>query len=234
MSEFDFFEPEIGNEAAVPPESPIPAASPETGGNTPEAAPQAPTFEQFNDLQKRLEASERWRQDFGRMVAENTGIMPQAQQKQDPQAALTEFLTDPIQFQQRTITEATRIARQEMEQAAIIQDRRAKHPELTQLESVINWESAMNAGAAQFHQKNGRPPSFAEALDASIELVKGNLQGLTSAGQTQQQGNVAMRMAMNLNPAGGGQPPQKQDLSTMSDADWVKYRDAAMRQTQGY
>ncbi len=195
----------------------------------------AVSAEQFSDLQRRLDASERWRQDFGRMVAENTGVMPQAAQKQSPEDILTQFVQDPLGFQEKTISEATRLARQEMEQQSIVQDRRAKHPELAQLEQFIDWNSAMQAAGDQFYKQNGRHASFAEALDASIAMVKGNLQGVTSANQVQNQAQGATRMAMNLSLT-GGQPtqPQKPDLFAMSDSEWVKYRDSVMRQAQGY
>lgn len=205
----------------------------ETPAQTPE--PQTVSVEQFNDLQRRLEASERWKQDFGKMVAQNTGVLPPEQNQQNPEAVLTNLLQNPLQFQQQTIAEATRLARQEMEQQAIIQDRRAKHPELAAMEPFIDWQAVMQQAGSKFYKDNNRQPSFAEVIDASIDLMKPTFQGLSQSSQSQQQGAAATRMAMNLNLTGGQSPQgQKPNLAAMSDSEWVAYRDAQMRQIQGY
>lgn len=229
MDDFNFFGEPGESGADIAPET----HEVETPTQAPE--PQTVSVEQFNDLQQRLEASERWKQDFGRMVAQNTGVLPPEQNQQTRESILADLIQNPLQFQQQTIAEATRLARQEMEQQAIIQDRRAKHPELAAMEPFIDWQAVMQQAGQQFYQKNNRQPSFAEVIDASIELMKPTFQGLSQSSQSQQQGAAATRMAMNLNLTGGqsaqGQGP---NIAAMSNAEWVAFRDAKMRQIQGY
>jgi hypothetical protein len=214
-------------------ETPEPAPSEAPATPASEAAPAATpsvTPEQFQEMQRRLEASEKWKQDMGRMLLGQPG----QPQPADPQAALTELLQDPIKYRQQGVQEAVQLARQEMEQQAIINDRRAKHPELSKLEGLIDWGSAMTQAAQQFQSKNGRPPSFAEALDSSIELVKGNLQGLLRNSQAQQTGDAARKLALNLDLSGGQPSGQGVDPMKLSDSEWVKYRDAVVQKASGY
>ena len=222
--ELSFFESE--------PEAQAPA--PEQAQPTEPAQQSQPqvTPEQIADMQRRLESAERWKQDFQRMSAQLAGI-PQETQP-DPNQRLTEFLKDPIRFEEELLSKAEQRAIERAEQQAIISDRRAKHPELAQLEGLIDWEAAMGQAANTFRQKNGRVPSFAEALDESIAYVKSNIQGILQGSQAQSQGQVATRMAMNLDLSGGQPTTQQVDPMKMSDSEWVKYRNAAMQGLSGY
>lgn len=198
------------------------SAEPATPEVTPEAVPAQPQIDaaQIQEMQRRLDAAERWKQDLGRMF-----LGEQAQP--DPNAALHQMLADPMAFQQQTAQTAVQQAVEQIKQESIVQDLRAKNPDIAAIEHLVDWQSMFNQASREFQQKNGRVPSFQEAATASVELVKKSIQGTQQNYQAQQQGDAAKKMAMNLDLS-GGQPAgnSKPDPFKMSDAEWAKYRDS--------
>lgn len=198
-----------------------PQADPAPAQQTPEPAQPAYDHNQFAEMQRRLEASEKWRQDVGKMFL---GENPQ-HQTDDPTRDLEEFVKNPTAFlSQRVIPQATQQAREEAEQAAILADRRAKFPELAQLEQTLNWGSIANQVGPQLQQKLGRQPSYAELVDGSIAHVQTSFPQLFKSSQTQQAADTTRRLTMNLDLTGAnnGQSQQAVDPFKMSDADWAK------------
>lgn len=198
-----------------------PQADPAPAEQTPEPAQPAFDPNQFTEMQKRLEASEKWRQDLGRMMlGEN-----QIQQTNDPTRDLEEFVKDPSAFlTSRIVPQATQQAQEAAEQAAILADRRTKYPELAQLEQTLNWGSIAQQVGPQLQQKLGRQPSYAELVDGSINHVQTTFPQLFKSSQTQQAADTTKRLTMNLDLTGNGsQNPPTFNPAAISDADWPKY-----------
>lgn len=226
--DFNFFDDPSESPSSSPAPAPAPSADP-PAGNGDQSGSQSVSLEQFTDLQKRLENAERWRQDVGRMISGE----PQQQQQQqvDPQQLLAQFLTNPHEVLQNTTQQAVNQAQEAYRQEAIIQDRRSKHPELAQVEHLIDWNGVMQNASQSFYQANNRAPSFAEALDGAIGLVKSRFPGAQPGAQTQNgSGQRVMNMDISGNANAGNSRPI--DLSTIPDAEWPKYRDA-YRRSQG-
>lgn len=208
-----------------PIDSPSPAPSPSPDPTGDPAAPPSPgaSADQIAAMQTRLENAERWREDVGRMLLGQNG-QPQQQQQEDPQVLLQQLLTNPQEVLQNTVAQSVTAAQEAMRNQAIIDDRRAKHPEISKLEGLINWETAMQSAAQSFYQQHGRNPSFAETLDGAIESVKSGLQGILPGGQQPNPGTN--RQVMNMDIAGGNQPSNTRavDPFSMTDAEWAKNR----------
>lgn len=173
------------------------------------------------ELENKLAASERWRSDFQRMV----GGQPTEQAPEDPNAFLQKWLDNPSDVVQSIKQEAVQEATQAFQQQQIIADRTAKHPELAPIQHLINWETLFAQVGQEFQRTNQRAPSFAEALDASIALVKSSMQGVKPAAPD------PTRMALNLDLSRNGQPGGGAvNLDAMSDAEFAKYRSTMLRQ----
>ena len=187
-----------------------------------EAPPQPDaTATELAQLKSRLEAAEQWKADMGRML-----LGQQPQQAPQPQDKLQEFVKDPEAYEQRLIQAA---AEQAMNQQ-VIADRRAKHPDLAKVEHLIDWDAAMRQSTNELYKQTGRAPTFAEALDATINSVRTVFPGLSQPSQAQQQGDATRRVAMSLDLSGGqpstSEPP---DPFKIPDSEWPKYLESLNR-----
>lgn len=221
--------------ADSPSPSPAPSPSPgyEPGGNDGSSQggdSQPITAEQFTEMQRRLESAEKWRQDLGYMML---GQQPQSQQQpENPQALLEKLLTNPAEVLQNYSQQTVQQAQEAIRQQSIIDDRRAKHPEIAKVEHLIDWNAAMTSAQQSFYQQHGRAPQFSEALDTAITSIKQGLQGVAPGAQPP--GNGGSQTVMNMDITGRSAPNSRPaDLNAVSDADWPKYRDA-MRRQQGF
>lgn len=188
--------------------------SPEAATETPPATPTGPSPEDYATMQRRLESAEKWQQDFMRLAGQMGGNGQQQQQEAD---RLTKFIQDPEGYEQELLSKAQNMAVERVREEQAISKIEAEFPELVPFKNLFDWGEVMQTTTPQFMQKNGRKPTFEEALRDSATYLKQTLFGNTANQQAGQ------REVMRLN-VGGSQPPTGQtDPSSMSDADFGQF-----------
>lgn len=187
-------------------------------------APEPPAIDpaKVQELEAKLQAQEKWQQDFKRFF---TG-----EQQQQPQSVLEDFLKDPNSVLERTAQQAAEMAREQVRRETYTESLRQKYPEVAKFESVIDWSGPMQQAAQELRQK-GVHPSFEATADLAAQRVQQMLQGFATQGQ---QGEQVKRLAMNLDLSGNSQTTAPVDPSKMSDAEWVAHREKMLRQAQGF